>query len=321
MRASAFPRSMKFALGAATFAAGVALMVLRPGVALAHHVTIYEQISCSGWEVGAEYIGGPDDRKVVVDVTINGEQINQTFYFDNGAGHLGHVDSYPLYERAGTGSLVTSGSVKMYARSGGAYTVLADSDYTNINLQCAGATSTPTPQATSTATSTPPATETAVPPTSTPPATETAVGPTETPESTSTPVATATNTPESNTPEVTATVTTTTQGTVTPLPTNTPEQPRTATPPPEDTPSGGDSPSDEGTPESTPTLTLVDEVMGSTPESQGGSSSGSGGDTGTALPSAGDGSRTASGLLVGLLGLVLAGSGLSVVAAGLRERR
>jgi hypothetical protein len=95
------------------FAGG--LMTLSVSIAHAHHNTVTESASCTGWSSRADYEGGNQDRKIVVDVTIAGEHISQTFYFDNGAGHLGRQDSYVLYTRSGIGAVDTSGTITIYS--------------------------------------------------------------------------------------------------------------------------------------------------------------------------------------------------------------
>ena len=61
----------RITVGLAIFVAGALIIVARPGVALAHHVTVTDNASCAGWETQAEYFGGPDDRKIVIDVMVN----------------------------------------------------------------------------------------------------------------------------------------------------------------------------------------------------------------------------------------------------------
>ena len=198
--------------GLALFFAGAVLFVARPGIALAHHVVITEGGDCGGWSTKAEYIGGDSDRKVVVDVMINGEHISQTFYFDNAPGHLGHQDYYLLYQRSGAGAVTTSGTVTMYEKSHGSYSVLAGTDTTALDLVCA--------------TATPTSTATAPPPTATPSATATVEI-----QGTITPIPTPTHTPQptsTSTPPATVTVPTPVS-TGTPAATTTPDS--SATPP------------------------------------------------------------------------------------------
>ncbi len=144
-------------------AAGV--LALSVGTARAHHNTITESANCNGWLSKAGYSGGSQDRKVVVDVTIDGEHISQTFYFNNGAGHLGHPStSYNLYTRSGDGAVDTSGTITMYSKQGGSYSKLEDTDHPNLHFTAANcATPTHTATATATRTSTPTKTSTLVP--------------------------------------------------------------------------------------------------------------------------------------------------------------
>ena len=207
---------VRIALGLALLAAGGALFLTRPGVALAHHTETSTSGDCAAWTTNAEYIGGDEDRKVVVDVTINGEHILQTFYFDYGPGHLGHQSYWLLYERSGAGSLAAGGTIVMYRRNhAGAYTIVDGSEVVSVNMQCATATPTATSTNTHTATAIPTDTPAATP-TNTSIPTETA---TPEPSSTSTPLATDTPAATSTTtPAPTATSTVVTEGSVTPLP-------------------------------------------------------------------------------------------------------
>ncbi len=310
----------RFGFGAALFVAGVLLLVARPGTALAHHVTITDNASCSGWSTKAEYIGGPADRKMVVDVMINDEHIAQTFYFDNDAGHLGHQNYYLLFQRAGTGSLHTSGTIIMYQKVNGAYTSVASITNANANLTCAS-TATPVNSATATSTATP------ILPTNTP--TPTPVPPTEIPTSTATVETEGTATPlATDTPEPTSTVTT--DDSVTPIATDTATAIATAT-----ATSSTVSVQSTSTPESTNTSvstdntetpapgstpTLVSVVRNSTfPEHPGEDQSPSS-PSERALPSTGQGASTPGAIFVGLLGTVLAAIGLGVCASGMRTR-
>jgi len=291
---------VRIALGLALLAAGAALFLTRPGIAWAHHTQVSTSGDCAAWTTKGEYIGGSEDRKVVVDVTINGEHILQTFYFDVGPGHLGHQSYWLLYERSGSGSLVASGTIVLYRRSGaGTYTVVDDTDVVNVNMLCATATTTATATFTSTHTATAVPTDTPTgTPTVTPPVTETSTPePTDTHEPSSTSTAVATNTPVQ-----TATSTAVTEGSVTPLPPT--STPAAATPtfvstveallPPDqphepDQPSNGESPPQE---------------------------------TASGLPNTG--AFAGSGreaLLRGFFGVALAAAGLAGVASGLRRQR
>lgn len=297
----------RLALGAAIFVAGVSLLIARPGVAWAHHVTVSERADCAGWDTRAEYFGGDGDRKVVVDVTINAEHIVETLYFDNAPGHLGHASYYLLYDRAGTGSLHTTGTIVMYELLGGSYTHVVDSDAPITDLVCAPAT----PTATGTATATATATSTPLPPT----ATSTVVE-----QGSSTPLPTITHTP---TPTATS-IRITTDDTTTPLATNTATS--TSTPV---------ASSDTGTPASTNTAvstgtsntpgplrtpTLVSIVHSSTKPESPGDLRPPASPHERALPSAGQGARTPGAVFAGLLGTLLAAVGLGVGATGLRAR-
>ena len=292
-------RWTRIASGLAILTVGIVMFVARPGIALAHHVTITETAACEAWSTKAEYVGGPDDRKIVVDVTVNSEHIQQIFYFDLEPGHLGHVDYYLLYERHGTGSVVTSGTVTMYQRApGGAYTQVADTDLTSLDVSCGESpTGTPVPSTTPTST-----------------ATVEEQG-TTTPIATDTPttVPTATDTPE---PTTTTTVVIT-DGTITPIPTDTAVV--TGTPGPTDTPAPTNTPhTGMTTPVRTPTFTSS--VRGLEPPDQpvGGASPRQ--PTGRAFPATGDGASSPSGVARGMASALLAGIGLAVVASGLRRR-
>lgn len=310
----------RLGFGTAIFAAGVLLLIARPGTALAHHVTITDNASCTSWSTKVEYIGGPDDRKMVVNVMVNGEHITQTFYFDNAAGHLGHQNYYLLYQRAGTGSLHTSGTITMYQKANGAYTSVASVTKPNVNLNCAS-TATPTNTPTSTSTVTP------VPSTSTP--TSTPGQPTNTPTSTATAGEPGTETPvATNTPQPTSTIAT--GETVTPLATDTATaiatSTGTATNVAESSTSTPESTSTSlatgniETPEPPITPTLVSLVRNSTfPEHPGEDRSPSS-PSERALPSTGQGTRTPGAIFVGLLGTVLAAIGLGACATGMRTR-
>lgn len=297
-------------LGAVVLAAGVAVLIARPGIALAHHVMISSTVDCAGWETKAEYIGGNADRLAVVDVVINGEAISQSFYFDDHPGHLGHQDYYLLYERTGTGGLQTSGTITLYEKShGNQYSIVADSDSTNIDLVCvtptatAHATDTPTPAAT--------ATETAAA------ATPTAqLQGTITPLATETPVTTQTATEVSATPQPSQTAVA--GGTTTPV--------------------GTDTVTPGGTTTAVPTATVTSSASAHTPTAPGGgsptlTSSVRGithGDTSTdapgsptgarrSLPPAGDGGRKRNAIVLLLFGLAVAVVGGVAFASGVRR--
>jgi hypothetical protein len=327
-------RWSRFGLSAAIFAAGAALFIARPGIALAHHVTVTESASCSGWDSKAEYIGGPDDRKIVVNVTINGEHIAQTLYFDNGPGHLGHQNYYLLYHRSGTGTLVSSGTILMYERVNGRYTTIVNSsspDTNDTNMVC-GPTSTQTTTAAATATSTPvpptPA-STIVPPTDTPTSTATVVTEGSATPLADTPTATPTNisTDETVTPLVTETATSdntstatatsvATSSTSTPVSTNTSISTNTSA-----STSTSVATGNIATPGPQSTPTLVSLVHASTFPERPVEHQSPASPSERALPATGQGARTRGAIIAGLLGTALAAIGLGVCAMGLRTRR
>jgi hypothetical protein len=300
-------RTVRVMAGLALCAAGLAAFFARPGVALAHHVTVTEWGDCSGWLVRAEYIGGGDDRMVVVDVTINGEVVQQTFYFDDAPGHIGHQNYWLLFERTGSGPVQAFGTVVMYAPDGGAYTDVVDTDDVGLSLECEAATQTPTSSPTTTPT--------------------TAATPTPTPEAPSTPspvpTATATQAP-TDTPEPTETPF---REDVTPLPSPTitatatassptpPARTATATPGAQATPTpAGDTTTALATP------TLVDSVLGITPTPRGSDTAGGPPPrTGNAFPSTGTGTDARSTAWA-FAGLLFAGVGLALASTGLRLR-
>ena len=295
-------RSLRIAAGLFAVAAGIIIFVARPGTVFAHHLEQQQQLDCYEWNIRADYIGGSGDRKVVTDVVINGEHIFEEFYFDNAPGHLGHPANYVVLDESGSGSVVATGTVKMYEKRNGSYVYVAEIEAISANLVCA---STPTATATATAT----ATSTNTPE---PTATDTPV-----------PTSTATNTPES-------TPTTGIAGTVTPLPTDTPVATATRTPDgpdeqetpePTDTPRATSTP-DNGTPSAsipTATPTYVDEVRGATPPAGPDAPAPPPSDTGTLFPDAGNGTNATTGMLAALVGLTIAGGGLALVAHGLRR--
>jgi hypothetical protein len=290
---------IRVAAGLLALAAGIAVFVANPGVALAHHLELEQQADCEAWSIHSEYIGGTGDRKVVVDVTINGVRIFEEFFFDNAPGHLGHPATYVVLDESGSGSVVATGTVTMYEKRNGSYVYAADVETISLNLVCAS-----TPTATATNTSTPVATDT----------------PELTPTNTSVPTSTPTDVAgPTETPVIV--------GSVTPLPTNTPGAPATSTP---SSPGGGDnetpepsntpratSTPDGGEPEATPTF--VDEVRGSTPPAGPDVPTPPAGETGTLFPDTGDGGTRAAGLLGALAGLVIAATGLATIARGLRR--
>lgn len=323
---------IRFGLGLAIATAGVALFAAHPGIALAHHVAVTEHGDCAAWETKAEYIGGPEDRKVVVDVVINGEVISQTYFFD--LAHLGHLDYYLLYSRSGTGSLVTSGTITMYSRVNGKYTNVADQDSPALTFTCSAPTATRTPTATATA-ATPVPTSTSTPTrTATATATQTPSGsgntatPTRTPpgnaSATATPIsdtsatatpngeASATATPTDTGNAETPTSTAQAEGSVTPVPTATSTVTRRSATP---TATGTATPTAGGPPRSvtaTPTLVIV--VLGETPTPRSGL-------TVNRLPSAGSGRGTAGRDVLIVMGALLVIVGGTTFATGWRPRR
>jgi hypothetical protein len=291
--------------------AGVAVFVARPQAALAHHAESSFEGDCTGWTISAEYIGGDEDRKGVVDVVINGEVVQETFLFDNEAGHLGHQDFWVLYQRTGTGSLHASGTVTLYKRTGGAYTTFDNSATVDADLDC-GEEPTVTPGQQGTVTPLP--TDTPEP---------TATG---TPEPTATETAVPTAT---NTAEPTPTEDITTDGTVTPLATNTPAasatptmpaEESTPTPVPTNTPSGG--------PPAGPTLVSTVEAAApsgprqpSEPPSSRQTPPEEPEEGGSGFPRSGYGAQSPeNGLAGAIAGLMLAAGGLVIMGAGLRRR-
>ncbi|MEX0749284.1 MAG: hypothetical protein WD359_00610 [Dehalococcoidia bacterium] len=299
------PLARRITFGAALAAAGLTMLFARPDAALAHHIETDEDYACDGWTVRAEYIGGNGDRMVVVDVTVNGEHIDETFIFDD--DHLGHQDYYLLYERSGTGSLQTSGTITMYERGRRGYTIEAGTDGTDIDLVCAAPTST----ATKTATATPSTTNTPVP---------TA---TSTPEPEDTPETEGSVTPlpaETATPDITV------NSTITPLPT---EPPTEATQTPVGTSSRNRTTSTATATAAIATPTFTDEVQGGTPPAQPSAPdapSGGEGDTpetGTSFPDAGEGGMDGVSFIVAMLGFGLVIVGIATVVGGrsLRPRK
>ena len=251
LRGSRGSAGTQVAAAAAAILMGViGVMILGRGTALAHHTQVVESADCTGWSSKGEYIGGTGERKVVVDVVINGEVIQQTFFFDDDApGHLGVQPSWLLYERNGVGPVVTSGTITMYTKVNGVYSNVADQDSPGLNFDAGScATNTPTPTKTHTPTNTPTKTNT---PTNTPTNTHT-------PTATNTPSHTPTDTPtNTHTPSNTPTGTFTPEPTDTPTATNTPTDTPTNTPTVTNTPSNTptNSPTNTHTPTNTPTNT------------------------------------------------------------------
>ncbi|HXH25248.1 MAG TPA: hypothetical protein VNI78_08370, partial [Vicinamibacterales bacterium] len=315
MRHSFSSRWRRLGIGGALLVAGITMLFARPDVALAHHGEIYVEGDCYEWETSAVYIGGDGDRKVVVDVWVNDEHIQHTFYFDNSPGGLGHQDYWLLYLRDGSGALHTHGTVQTYAQwyPGGAYSRLDHTASVGVTLD-EGPCATPTPLPSATPTQTPTATHTAVPTNTPTPTPTTALQGTITPLPTDT--ATPANTPPAatNTPEPTPTLVT--RGTLTPIATSTPADDEDATP--------ASVPTKTNTPVATApasTPTYVSTVEGAIPPEDSGpqapSAPESPADVPGGLPNTGEGATDTASLLTAVLGLLLAAAGLAVVATGM----
>lgn len=91
-------------IGAVTLAIVVALAAFTSTVS-AHHGDFYSSADCYSWTVGATYTGD-EDRRVDVDVTVNGEHIVSS--------DTGYSTGDTLFERSGTGSVDAEGTVKVY---------------------------------------------------------------------------------------------------------------------------------------------------------------------------------------------------------------
>jgi hypothetical protein len=91
-------------IGAVTLAIVTALAAFTP-TASAHHGDFYSSADCYGWTVGATYTGD-ENRRVDVDVTVNGEHIVSS--------DTGYKTGDTLFERTGTGSVDAEGTVKVY---------------------------------------------------------------------------------------------------------------------------------------------------------------------------------------------------------------
>jgi hypothetical protein len=76
----------------------------------AHHGDFYASADCYGWEVGATYVGDTD-RRVDVDVTVNGEHIV--------ISDTGYETGDVLFERSGTNSVDAVGTIKVYYKRHG----------------------------------------------------------------------------------------------------------------------------------------------------------------------------------------------------------
>lgn len=118
----------------------------------AHHDTVSENATCESWYSKGEYSGGNEDRLVHVNVIVDGQVINKWYLFDDhdylGIKHLGHKDHFTFWDKSGTGSVTTSGSVTMYSKDHGFYTHVEDTDTLGLNFNkesCQEPTATPTP--------------------------------------------------------------------------------------------------------------------------------------------------------------------------------
>ncbi|MEX2247940.1 MAG: hypothetical protein WEC75_14800 [Dehalococcoidia bacterium] len=269
------------------------ILLLTVSAASAHHNQVTEAADCTGWLSRGDYIGGGADRKVVVDVVINGEVIQQTFFFDNGPGHLGHQDEWELFHRDGEGPVDTSGTVKMYAKQNGQYTQLVDSDTLNLHFNDDSCHPTATPEPTQTHTPQPTSTNTPLP-TSTNTAQPTG---THTPISTSTKTAEPTST---HTAQATSTKTAEVTRTRTAVSTATKTKTKTATTVPATTVPPTQTPQSAVEGVQQPPAPPVSETL--------------------ALPSAGDGSGSGSARTTAGFALLAAAFGLAVIEMGLRRR-
>jgi hypothetical protein len=95
----------RFGLVGALVAAATMVMAVFVTSAEAHHGDFYASADCYTWEVGATYVGD-SDRRVDVDVTVNGEHIV--------ISDTGYQTGDTLFERSGTGSVDAEGTVKVY---------------------------------------------------------------------------------------------------------------------------------------------------------------------------------------------------------------
>lgn len=290
----------RIATGAALILAGVMLFVLRPGVALAHHVELSATTTCYDYRFQADYIGGESTR--YAEVRVNGTLVQTTSFQPNGGNALA------FFVLEGPLPTNTTVNVRMYRPTTGA-PALEDQDTLNVtkDLTCTVTptntsvptnTATPTHTATATDTVTPIPTETAVPATHSPVPTETytpEATPTATLELTQTSTAVPTVTAELAT-ETPDTATTTPAATNTPVPTNTPA------PPPSPT-----------------FVSTVESLLPQRPDQPGGTDS-PGGETASGLPSTGAGQQGMQSVAVALSSLLLGAVGLGVISSGLRRR-
>jgi hypothetical protein len=141
----------------------------------AHHGDFYATADCYGWTVGAKYVGD-EDRRVDVDVTINGEHIVSS--------DTGYHDGQTLFERNGTGSVDATGKIKVYYKSHREWKLESKRtlDF-HFDFTPCQPTETPTQTPPETPTVTPPETPTVTPPetpTVTPPESSRETPPSET---------------------------------------------------------------------------------------------------------------------------------------------
>jgi hypothetical protein len=98
-------------IGAVALAIVAALAAFAPTVS-AHHGDFYSSADCYSWTVGATYTGD-NDRRVDVDVTVNGEHIV--------ISDTGYDTGDTLFERTGTGSVDAQGTIKVYYNRHGSW--------------------------------------------------------------------------------------------------------------------------------------------------------------------------------------------------------
>lgn len=290
--ASRTPSAFRLALGASLIAAALALFLMRPGVALAHHVDLSATTTCHSYTVEADYVGGEEPR--YAEVRVNGVLVNTVSF----PADTDVADNF--YTLAGPLPANLTVEVRMYRAQPGP-DALEDIDSVNVNAS-ASCTTTSTPTATATSTDTP------APPSSTP-------------------TATATHTPvDTETPEPTPT--TSTQGSVTPLPSDTPSSGSAtpASPTSTSTPTGetqtpaNTSTPDDGSVSSTPTLvTTVEALQPPAGPDRPGTTGSPPQETASGLPSTGDGTGGVAGIVMGVTATLLGALGLAVTSSGMRR--
>jgi hypothetical protein len=290
----------RVALGGAIFVAALAVFLLRPGIALAHHVELSATTDCYTYTIEADYIGGDEAR--YAEVRVNGTLVG-TYNFPAGT-----EESDNFYVLTGDLPVDVTVEVRMYKPQPGPDS-LEDVDVVTVDESptcTATATATGTATPSSTNTPIPTATDTAtMVPTDTP-------APTDTPQPTDTPVDTPTPAPTETT-VIEGTVTPAPSATNTSVPTNTPQLST-------HTPVATSTSTPETEIEETPTyVSTVESLLPPTgPEGPSTSDSPPSG-TASGLPNAGEGARGAQGIVFGLLATLLAGAGLGVVASGVRR--